>query len=73
MTQELLISCLIFATYKERVDKLLLVEVVNQFCIYLSIYLSIYIYILYMYIYYILLHTHIYIYIYIYPYIRNDK
>ena len=25
-------SCLIFATYKEKVDKLKLVEVANQFC-----------------------------------------
>ena len=32
LTQELLSSCLILATYKEKVDKLKLVEVVNQFC-----------------------------------------
>ena len=31
-TQELLSSCLILATYKEKVDKLKLVEVANQFC-----------------------------------------
>ena len=32
LTQELLSPCLIIATYKEKVDKLKLVEVVNQFC-----------------------------------------
>ena len=32
LTQELLSSCLILATYKEKVDKLKLVEVANQFC-----------------------------------------
>ena len=32
MTQELLSSCLIFTTYKEKVDKLKLDEVANQFC-----------------------------------------
>ena len=32
ITQELLSSCLILATYKEKVDKLKLVEVENQFC-----------------------------------------
>ena len=31
LTQELLTSCLILATYKEKVDKLKLVEVANQF------------------------------------------
>ena len=31
MTQELLSSCLTFATYKEKVDKLKLVEIANQF------------------------------------------
>ena len=32
MTQELLSSYLIIATYKVKVDKLMLVEVANQFC-----------------------------------------
>ena len=32
MTQELLSFCLILATYKEKVDKIELVEVTNQFC-----------------------------------------
>ena len=32
ITQELLSSCLIIATCKEKVDKLKLVEVANQFC-----------------------------------------
>ena len=32
VTQELLSSCLIISTYKEKVDKLKLVEVANQFC-----------------------------------------
>ena len=32
MTHEFLSSCLILATYKEKVDKLKLVEVANQFC-----------------------------------------
>ena len=32
MTKERLSSCLILAAYKERVDELKLVEVVNQFC-----------------------------------------
>ena len=32
LTQELLSYCLILATYKEKVDKLKLVEVLNQFC-----------------------------------------
>ena len=32
MTQELLSYCLIIATYNEKVDKLKLVEVANQFC-----------------------------------------
>ena len=32
LTQELLSSCLSLATYKEKVDKLKLVEVANQFC-----------------------------------------
>ena len=31
MTQERLSSCLILVTYKEKVDKLKLVEVANQF------------------------------------------
>ena len=31
-TQELLGSCLIIATYKEKIDKLKLVGVANQFC-----------------------------------------
>ena len=31
LTQELLRSCLIIATYKEKVDKLKLVELENQF------------------------------------------
>ena len=33
LTQELLSSCLILANYKEKVDKLKLVEVANQFCL----------------------------------------
>ena len=32
LTQELLSYCLILATYKEKVDKLKLIEVANQFC-----------------------------------------
>ena len=32
ITQELLSSCLIIATYKEKVGKLKLVKVANQFC-----------------------------------------
>ena len=32
MIQELLSSCLIVATYKDKVDKLKLVEVAKQFC-----------------------------------------
>ena len=32
MTQELLSFCLILATYKEKVDKIELVEVTNQLC-----------------------------------------
>ena len=32
VTQELLGSCLILATYNEKVDKLKLVEIANQFC-----------------------------------------
>ena len=32
ITQEILSSCLIIATYKEKVDKLKSVEVANQFC-----------------------------------------
>ena len=32
MTQELLSSCLILAAYKEKLNKLKLVEVANQFC-----------------------------------------
>ena len=32
MTQEFLSSCLILATYKEKVDKLKLVELAKQFC-----------------------------------------
>ena len=32
LTQELLIPCLILATYKKKVDELKLVEVANQFC-----------------------------------------
>ena len=32
MTQELLSSCLILATYKKEIDKLKLGEVANQFC-----------------------------------------
>ena len=32
ITQELLSSCLIVAAYKEKIDKLKLVEVANQFC-----------------------------------------
>ena len=51
LAPELLSSCLILATYKEKIDKLKIVEVANQFCfktehcfsiIYLSTYLSIY-------------------------------
>ena len=32
LNQELLSSCLILVTYKEKIDKLKLVEVANQFC-----------------------------------------
>ena len=32
MTQELLNSCLILTTYEEKIDKIKLVEVANQFC-----------------------------------------
>ena len=32
MTQELISFCLIIATHKEKIDKLKLVEVTNQFC-----------------------------------------
>ena len=33
MTQELLSSCLVLGTYKEKVEKLELVEVTNKFCL----------------------------------------
>ena len=32
MTEELISSCLIIVSYKEKVDKLKLVEVADQFC-----------------------------------------